>query len=173
MSPAETPRPAATVTLPSDCAIVITRTFAAARADVFDAWTTPARIAEWWDPRGLPLAVCEVDLRPGGTFRFVPQGSGHAPAFSGEYREITAPERLEFATPGPSPGRSTIGTLVFEEHDGVTTLTITMTAASPADRDALLRHRVDRGTIQTLEHLAAHLAGGAPEPTDPSRRPPA
>ena len=173
MSPAETPRPSAAVTLPSDCAIVIMRTFAAARADVFDAWTSPARIAAWWDPRGLPLAVCEVDLRPGGAFRFVPQGTANVQAFSGQYQEITAPERLVFVTPGPSPGASTVGTLVFEEHDGVTTLTITMTATSASDRDALLRHRVDVGTIQALEHLAAHLAGGPAGPTDPSRRPPA
>ncbi len=173
MSHAETPRPSANVTLPSDCAIVITRTFAAARADVFDAWTTPARIADWWDPRGLPLAACEVDLRPGGAFRFVPQGSTTARAFSGQYREIVGPERLVFVTPGPSPGAHTVGTLVFDEHDGVTTLTITMAAASRADRDALLRHRVDLGTIQTLEHLAAHLAGGPAASADPSRRPPA
>ncbi len=173
MSRAETPRGGATVTLPSDCAIVITRTFAAARADVFDAWTTPARIADWWDPRGLPLAECEVDLRPGGAFRFVPQGSATARTFSGQYREIVAPERLVFVTPGPSPEAHTVGTLVFEEHDGVTTLTITMTAASPADRDTLLSHRVDRGTVQTLEHLAAHLAGGPAGPADPSRRLPA
>ena len=87
MAHAETPQSSATVTLPSDCAIVITRTFAAARADVFDAWTSPARIAAWWDPRGLPLAVCEVDLRPGGAFRFVPQGTANVQAFSGQYQD--------------------------------------------------------------------------------------
>ena len=65
-----------------------------------------------------------------------------------------------FTTPGPSPDSPTVGTLVFTEHGGVTTLTITMTAGSAADRDTLLRHRVDAGTAQTLENLAAHLEGG-------------
>lgn len=158
MSRAELRRPSATVALPSDREIVITRTFAAPRTEVYAAWTTAARVADWWDPRGLPLEVCDIDLRPGGTFRFVPQGGG-MPAFTGHYREIAPPERLVFTTPGPSPDGPTVGTLVFTEHGGVTTLTITMTAASAADRDALLRHRVDVGTMQTLDNLAAHLEG--------------
>lgn len=156
MGPADRARPAARVSLPSAREIVVTREFAAPRAEVFAAWTTAARVADWWDPRGLPLVRCEIDLRPGGAFRFEPQGGG-ALVFTGRYEEIVPPERLVFTTPGPSPDRATIGTLVFTEHGGATTLTITMTAASTADRDALLRHRVDVGTAQTLEHLAAHL----------------
>ncbi len=156
MSRADPQRPSANVSLPSDREIVITRTFAAPRSEVFAAWTTPARVADWWDPRGRPLEACDIDLRPGGKFRFVLQG-GRIPAFTGHYREIVPPERLVFTTPGPSPESPTVGTLVFTEHAGITTLTITMTAASVADRDALLRHRVDAGTSQTLEHLAAHL----------------
>lgn len=172
MPRADVPRPSASVSLPSDREIVITRTFAAPRAEVFAAWTTAARVADWWDPRGLPLAACDIDLRPGGAFRFVPQG-GRMPAFTGHYRDVVAPERLVFTTPGPTAGSPTVGTLVFTEHGGVTTLTITMTAASRADRDALLSHRVDLGTVQTLEHLAAHLAGGPAGSADASRRPPA
>lgn len=156
MRPADRRGAAARVSLPSAREIVITREFAASRAEVFAAWTTPARVADWWDPRGLVLARCDIDLRPGGAFRFEPRGGG-ALVFMGRYVEIVPPERLVFTTPGPSPDRSTVGTLVFTEHDGTTTLTITMTAASAADRDALLRHRVDAGTAQTLEHLAAHL----------------
>ncbi len=149
----------ATVTLPSECAIEIVRRFAAPRAMVFAAWTTADQIAAWWDPRRQPLAVCEVDLRPGGAFRFVPQAAaGAAHPFVGQYREIVPPARLVFATPGPSPGSETVGTLVFDELDGRTTLTITLSCATRADRDALLRARVDAGTVHTLDNLHAHLA---------------
>jgi uncharacterized protein YndB with AHSA1/START domain len=146
------------VTLRSDCEIEIVRRFDAPRAVVFAAWTTAEQIALWWDPRRKPLAACDVDLRPGGAFRFVPQGPADgAHAFVGEYREISPPARLVFATPGPSPGGETVGTLVFDERDDRTTLTITMSCATRADRDALLRARVDAGTVQTLDNLHAHL----------------
>jgi uncharacterized protein YndB with AHSA1/START domain len=158
----------ATVTLPSACTIEIVRRFAAPRARVFDAWTKADQIAAWWDPRRQPLAACDVDLRPGGGFRFLPQGSAAHP-FVGQYREIVPPARLVFATPGPSPGSETVGTLVFEEHDGQTTLTITMSCATPADRDALLRARVDAGTVQTLDNLEAHLVPRLP--SDPLVKP--
>ena len=51
--------------------IVVTRVFAAPREQVFEAWTQPEHMACWWDPTGEPLAECEIDLRPGGAFRFV------------------------------------------------------------------------------------------------------
>jgi uncharacterized protein YndB with AHSA1/START domain len=158
----------ATVTLPNDRQIVIVRGFAAPRAAVFAAWTEAAQIAVWWDPRRQPLAVCEVDLRPGGQFRFVPRGpDGAARPFVGRYREIAPPARLVFATPAPTPGAETIGTLVFEERDRRTTLTITMTCASAADRDALLEARVDAGTITTLDNLHRHLAARRPSSPSP------
>jgi uncharacterized protein YndB with AHSA1/START domain len=151
---------AATVTLPSAREIRIVRTFNAPREAVFDAWTRPEQIALWWDPRRQPLAICEVDLRPGGAFRFVPRGpAGATHPFVGRYREISRPSRLAFVTPGPSEGNETLGTLVFDERDRRTTLTITMECASAADRDALLKGRVDAGTVQTLDNLATYLGG--------------
>lgn len=151
--------PGATVVLPSECAIEIVRVFHAPRTAVFDAWTKAEQIATWWDPRRQPLAACEVDLRPGGSFRFVPRGAAHsAYAFVGEYREISPPARLVFATPGPSRGGETVGTIVFEERDGGTILTITMSCASRADRDALLKARVDKGTVDTLDNLHEYFA---------------
>ena len=55
----------ATVTLPSEHEIVITRVFDAPRTRVFEAWTTAEQVARWWDPSRVPLAMCEIDLRPG------------------------------------------------------------------------------------------------------------
>src|SRR5713226_10757162 len=77
-------------------AIMLTRTFAAPREQVFEAWTRPEHVACWWDPAGARLTVCEIDLRPGGAFRFVNRGSPDIPPFGGTYREIAPPEQLVF-----------------------------------------------------------------------------
>jgi uncharacterized protein YndB with AHSA1/START domain len=145
--------------LPSDFDVRITRSFDAPRAIVFDAWTKAEQVAEWWDPSRRRLARCEIDLRPGGAFRFEHQknADGSAHVFAGVYREITRPSRLVFATPSPSGGAS-IGTLEFQEGRGVTMLVLTITCPSKADRDALLRMRVDAGTIRSLQNLGEFLA---------------
>lgn len=143
-----------TITTPSDRQIVVTRLFDAPRALVFEAWTKAEHVAHWWDPSGVPLAVCEIDLRPNGAFRWVNRtpdgGEGHS--FTGIYREIAPPGKLVFT--GPDQG---VGTLVFTEEGKQTKLTITMECATKKDRDALLQMRVDAGTAQTLENLAAYL----------------
>jgi uncharacterized protein YndB with AHSA1/START domain len=133
---------------------VVTRLFDAPRALVFEAWTKAEHVTHWWDPSGVPLAVCEIDLRPNGAFRWVNRtpdgGEGHS--FTGIYREIAPPGKLVFT--GPDQG---VGTLVFTEEGKQTKLTITMECATKKDRDALLQMRVDAGTAQTLENLAAYL----------------
>ena len=147
----------ATVTLPSEREIVITRVFDAPRTLVFEAWTTAEHVARWWDPSRVPLAVCEIDLRPGGAFRFVhggTDGTGHA--FAGVYREIEPPSRLVFTTPSPSGAAST-GTLAFSAVGEATLLTMTIACESRADRDALLAMRVDAGTARTLDNLDEYL----------------
>ena len=147
----------ATIALPSDRDIVITRVFDAPRTAVFEAWTTAEHVARWWDPSRKPLAACEIDLRPGGAFRFVhagPSGPGHA--FAGTYREIEPPSRLVFTTPSPSGATST-GTLLFTTQGEATLLTMTIACASAADRDALLAMRVDAGTARTLDNLDDYL----------------
>jgi uncharacterized protein YndB with AHSA1/START domain len=132
-----------TITTPGDRQIVVTRIFDAPRAVVFRAWTKAEHVAHWWDPSGAPLAVCEIDLRPNGAFRWVNRapdgGEGHS--FAGNYREIAPP-----------------GKLVFTEDGKKTKLTMTMECATEKDRDALLQMRVDAGTAQTLENLAAYLS---------------
>lgn len=148
----------ATITLPSDREIRLVRVFDAPRPLVFEAWTQPEHVKHWWDPSGRPLATCEIDLRPGGAFRFVnstPQGPGYA--FTGTYREITPPRRLVFESPAPG-GADSLGTLEFEERAGQTTLTLTMTAPSKKARDAMLEMRIDAGTARTLDNLREYLA---------------
>ena len=144
-----------TIATPGESQIVITRHFDAPRALVFEAWTKAEHVARWWDPSGLPLAVCEIDLRPNGAFRWVNRapdgGEGHS--FAGIYREIEPPEKLVFAS-SSGPGHST---LIFTEMGKRTKLTITIECATRQGREALLQMRVDAGTARTLENLAAHL----------------
>lgn len=146
---------AVTITTPGDRQIEVTRLFDAPRALVFEAWTKPEHVTHWWDPSGAPLAVCEIDLRPNGTFRFVNRASdgGEGHSFSGIYREIAPPEKLVFAS-GSGPGAST---LIFTEQGKKTKLTITMECATKEDREFLLQMRVDAGTARTLDNLAAYL----------------
>ena len=144
----------AKVTTPSDCEIVITRVFDAPRTIVFEAWTKAEHVVHWWDPSGAPLSVCEIDLRPNGAFRFVNAGpEGAKYPFTGIYSEIAPPERLVFTTQNSSSGAE----LIFSEHEGKTTLTMTIRCASRDERDALLKMGVDVGTIQTLDNLDQYL----------------
>ena len=154
----------ARVTLPSDREIQIVRAFAAPRDVVFEAWTKPEHVAHWWDPGRERLASCDIDLRPNGTFRFIP--SGTKPPFIGTYRDIVPPERLVFSTVVAPSGAEAIGTLLFEERDGYTILRLTIACASKADRDALLEMRVDAGTLQTLENLSEYVARLSPAAID-------
>jgi uncharacterized protein YndB with AHSA1/START domain len=148
----------AKVTMPSEREIVIERVFDAPRTLVFEAWTTAEHVARWWDPSGTPLAVCEIDLRPNGAFRFVNDGpDGAKYPFTGFYREITPPARLVIGGPSPVSNGESVCTLVFSEHDGKTTLTMTFKCQSRADRDVLLQMRVDVGTTQTLDNLDEYL----------------
>jgi uncharacterized protein YndB with AHSA1/START domain len=145
------------VSTPSDREIVLTRTFHAPRTVVFEAWTRAESVTQWWDPSGVPLSVCEIDLRPNGAFRWVNNAHGGAHSFAGTYREITPPERLVFTVSSLPLSADSIATLIFSEDNGTTELRMTIECESVEDRDALLKMRVDAGTARTLENLAEHL----------------
>ena len=82
------------VTTPTDREVVLTRVFDAPRTLVWDAFTKPELLKRWFGPRGWSLAVCEVDLRIGGGFRFVVRGpDGRVMGMRGVYREIATPDR--------------------------------------------------------------------------------
>jgi uncharacterized protein YndB with AHSA1/START domain len=85
----------ATVTLPTDEQILITREFDAPKHLVYRAWTTPELVRRWWTARRGEMTTCEIDLRVGGTWRYVMVADGGMEvAFHGEYREIVPDERL-------------------------------------------------------------------------------
>jgi uncharacterized protein YndB with AHSA1/START domain len=114
----------------SERTLVITRIFDAPRSLVFKAWTQPEHLARWWGPRGYATSVSEMDLRPGGAYRFrmqSPEGAVHW--WHGLVREITPPERIVWScivddTDGKSISAETLLTVTFEDHGAKTRLTL-------------------------------------------------
>jgi len=155
------------VTTPSDREIAMARVFDAPRTLVWDAYTKPELIKRWLGTMpGWSMAVCEVDLRVGGGFRYVWRGPGGANmGMRGAYLEITAPERIvstEVFDQAWYEGEA-VGTLVLTERDGQTTATTTVRYASQAVRDGVLRSPATGGFSAGLDALEALLAtlGGA------------
>jgi len=152
---------AMTLTLPSDLEIVLTRVFDAPRRLVFEAHTKPEHVRRWWGPRGSTLAVCEMDFRPGGAWRFVlraPDGQDYP--FKGVYREILPPERLVYTFVYDVEGireHEALETLSFEEHDGKTTLTSRVLHKTVAARDGHLQSGMESGAAETWDRLAEHI----------------
>jgi uncharacterized protein YndB with AHSA1/START domain len=153
---------AMTMSVPSDREIVLTRDFEAPRSLVWEAFTQPEHLKRWWGLRGSTLVVCEVDLRPGGAWRFVTRGpKGHENPFCGEYREITPPERLvctlvyDVEGAREHPG---LVTDVFTEKSGRTTLVETLLFPSRESRDGLLNSGMKHGAAETFDRLAELLA---------------
>jgi uncharacterized protein YndB with AHSA1/START domain len=150
------------VTLPSDREIKIRRTFDAPRALVFEASTKPEYVKQWWGPNGTTLTRCEIDLRPGGEWRFVVAGAdGVEHPFRGVYREIVAPERLVqtfvYDVP-PFSDFEAVETATYTEQDGKTTITVVSLHQSVEARDGHLNSGMERGATETYDRLAALLA---------------
>jgi uncharacterized protein YndB with AHSA1/START domain len=147
------------VTTPTDREIVLTRVFDAARRLVFDAFTKPELLKRWFGPRGWSLVVCEVDLKVGGTFRFVLRGpDGKDMGMRGVYREIVPPERsVHMESFDDYPGESQV-TAVLVEQGGKTTLTATVLYASQEVRDAVIKSGMEHGAAESYDKLAELLA---------------
>jgi uncharacterized protein YndB with AHSA1/START domain len=152
-------RPALTVTLPSDREIVLTREFDAPRHLVFEAFTKPEHITNWWGQKGSTLASCEIDFRPGGQYRFVERdANGDEFGFRGEIREIVPPERIvqTFEWEG-LPGHIAEDTMELEDLGGRTRMTVTSRFASVQDRDGMLQGGMEKGAGESYDRLAEYL----------------
>ena len=153
------------VSAQSDREIVMTRVFDAPRSLVFDAYTKPELLKRWLGVfGGYSMPICEVDLRVGGTYRFVWRGpDGVEMGVRGVYREVVRPERLvhtEKFDEAWYPGESLITTLLAEQG-GKTALTVTMRYESREARDAVLKSPMEGGVAQSYDKLAELLATGA------------
>lgn len=140
--------------------IVITREFDAPRSRVFDAWTRPEVLRHWFGPRGWSLAVCEVDLKVGGAWRFVVRrANGTEIGMSGVYREIVPPERFVHTQTfelEDFPGELLVTTDLVE-YRGRTTLTSTILYPSQELRDGDVSP-TEHGATESYAKLDEYLA---------------
>jgi uncharacterized protein YndB with AHSA1/START domain len=150
---------ATTFTLPSDREIAATRVFDAPRRLVFEAHTNPKHVPNWMlGPEGWTMPVCEIDLRPGGTWHFVwRKADGSEMAMRGTYKEVAPPERIVTTESWGEPWPETINTVSLIEKDGKTTLTMTVLYPSIEARDAALKTGMKDGMTQSFDRLAEYL----------------
>ena len=148
-----------TVSTPSDRQIVMTRVFDAPRDLVFEAHTSCEHMSNWWGPRKYEVTSCEVDFRPGGTWRIVHRGpEGEIPGFRGEFREIERPERIVWTFEWEGmPGHVSVETLTLEEQDGKTMLTATSVFDTVEDRDGMIQSGMEDGAAETYDRLDEYL----------------
>lgn len=152
----ETAEPGVTTyATPTDTQIVIARVVDAPRRIVFDAWTNPKHVPRWLlGPQDWTMPVCEIDLRPGGTWHYVWRKSdGTEMAMGGSYKEVVPPERLvPTGTWGPE-WPEPLNTLLLTEPAGRTTITLTVEYPSREARDAAMRTGMREGTDMSFARL--------------------
>lgn len=152
-----------TVTTPSDQEVRMTRLFDAPRALVFEAMSKPEHVKRWWGclGEGYSVPVCEIDLRPGGRWRFVNRHPKGEAAFHGEYREIDPPARVVFTEIFEDfPDVVSVVTSELSEENGKTRLTVTVRYPSKDVRDIVMSSGMSRGagiSYDRLEDLLAEL----------------
>jgi uncharacterized protein YndB with AHSA1/START domain len=152
----------ATLTTPSEREIRVERFFEAPRERVFATFTAPELIPQWWGPRSTTTVVDQMDVRPGGAWRFLVQSDDGDTAFRGIYREIAAPERIvqTFEWEG-LPGHVSIETASFEDLGERTKLTMVSIFHTPEERDGMLASGMESGMNQTYDRFEELLAGGS------------
>jgi uncharacterized protein YndB with AHSA1/START domain len=159
----------ATVTLPTDEQILITREFAAPKHVVYKAWTTPELVERWWAGRRGKMTVTEIDLRVGGTWRYVlVTEGGFEVGFHGEFREIVPNERIVTTevyegaeAQGMPVSDAPINTVTFTEVNGRTKVELLSQCSSKELRDMIVNSGMEGGVqeqMDLLEELAVSLA---------------
>jgi uncharacterized protein YndB with AHSA1/START domain len=155
----------AKVTLPTDEEILITREFDAPKHLVYKAWTTPELVSRWWPGRRGEMKSAEIDLRVGGTWRYVMEASGgHEVGFHGEFREIVPNERIVNTEvyegiPGGDDDPA-LNLVTFTELDGRTTLDLLTRVSSKEIRDMIIDSGMEGGMqegMDLLEEIAISL----------------
>jgi uncharacterized protein YndB with AHSA1/START domain len=142
--------------------LTLTRVIDATPELVFQAWTDPQRMAQWWGPSGFTNPVCEMDVRPGGALRIVmraPDGVDYP--MSGVFREVSEPDRLVFtAAAEDHEGNALlewVSTISLAEHGGKTKLTVQERAVALTEVGAQMLQGMEAGLTQTLDRLEAHV----------------
>ena len=156
----QTTRHSAVVTLPSDTQILITREFAAPAHLVYRTWTEPELIKRWWSGDRGDVTSIAVDLRVGGSWRYVmvvrcgTEFDGTEVAFHGEYREIVPNERIvSTEIYEGAPDGEAVNTVTFTETGGRTTLSILVQHSCKEHRDAHVDSGMEGGLQEALDHF--------------------
>jgi uncharacterized protein YndB with AHSA1/START domain len=144
-----------TYTTPSNREVVVTRVVNAPRRLVFAAWTEPRHLQRWLTgPEGWTMPVCEIDLRPGGRWRYVyRKASGKEMTLTGSVLEVVPPERFVTTESWGPEWPDTVNTLVLTESEGRTTIALTITYISKEARDAALDTGAMDGMNRAFELL--------------------
>jgi uncharacterized protein YndB with AHSA1/START domain len=159
----------AVITLPADEQILITREFDAPKHLVYRAWTTPDLVKRWWSGQRGEMTLADIDLRVGGSWRYVMIAHGrHEVAFHGTFREIVPNERIVttevYEMPGADPVAdedAPLNVVTFTEVDGRTRLSLLVQTPSKELRDAILDSGMESGMqegFDLLEQVARSLA---------------
>jgi uncharacterized protein YndB with AHSA1/START domain len=142
---------------PDDPVIVLTREFDAPRELVFAMYTKPEHVKRWWGPRYITLHTCEIDLRPGGAWRYVfSKGDGPSMTFKGVYREVVPAERLVFTYIFDVEHIRDHPALVTESFESLgdrTRLTQLVRHETFAARDGHLNSGMESGATETFDRL--------------------
>ena len=141
--------------------VVITRVFDAPRELVYRVFTDPEQVPHWWGPAGDSMVVDEMDVRPGGRWRYVEtDGDGNEYGFHGIYHQVTPPERLVYTFEFEGmPGHVMMETIIFEDlGDGRTKLIDVGVFQTVEDRDGMVASGMESGARESMDRLAALLA---------------
>ena len=141
--------------------IVVTRLVDAPRELVWQAWTEPQHIAQWWGPNGFTNTIHAMEVKPGGVWRFIMHGpDGTDWPNKIVYREVVRPERLVYDHSGEGandPHRFHV-TVTFTDKNGMTEIVMVSLFPSLEARNAVLKFGALEGGGQTLDRLAAYLS---------------
>jgi len=148
----------------ADNEIVITRLLNAPRELVWEVWTNPRHVAQWWGPRGFTTTIEKMDVRPGGVWKHVMHGpDGTDYPNSSVFKEVVKPERIVFAHGGGKeggPGANFVATWTFEAEDkNKTRITMRLVFKTAAERDEVVKaYNAIEGGNQTLDRLTEYVA---------------
>jgi uncharacterized protein YndB with AHSA1/START domain len=146
-----------TVTTVGDRGVRLVRVFPAPPDVVWDTMTDPSLVPSWWGPAHHAPVVVEMDVRPGGRWRFEMHAHGNVFGFGGEYLEVERPGRLVQTfvfDPFPDAGATEVATLALH-GDGHTLFTVDITHPTPEGRDAQLAGGMAEGMQETHRRLEA------------------
>lgn len=151
---------------PQQAQLTLTRVFDAPRELVFDVWTDPKHVAQWWGPEMFTTPVCRVDARPGGELYIVMRGpDGQDYPLKGVYQEVLRPKRLSYTNQAMDgsgvvllEGKTTVD---FAAEGGKTRVTVHTQMRAMVPQAAFALAGMEPGWNQTLDRLGAHLGAAA------------